>query len=176
MACSTLSPGDALAEAYAIAKEHAVVEGAFSERLLKAWFDAAWCLCSAQVGLIFPEQKIDEWVTMDPMTGFIRLTYPPSSSVDLYVGARRVAVLSPAAPCLTGTGSCWEVPCCEQSLRAIYTTGEDFNGAVPPCFLQAVCRVFTYICENRGEVPMDEALLGKSGAKAFLNADMAYVL
>jgi len=175
MACST-APADPLADAYALAKEHAVVEGAFSETLMRHWFEASWALCAAATGLIFPSQRIDEWVAVDPITGFIPLSYPPTSTVEIYAGARKVAVLAPSAPCLTGQGSCWDVPCCEQQLRAIYWTGEDFNGAVPPLFLQAVLRVFTFICENRGEVQLDEAILGKSGAKAFLSSRLPYVL
>lgn len=175
MACST-APADPLGDAYAIAKEHAVVEGAFSERLMRHWFEAAWGMCAESVGLIFPSQRIDEWVAVNPITGGIPLSYPPTSDVELYLGARRVALLKPSAPCLNGMGSCWDVPCCERALRAIYWAGEDFNGAVPPRFLQAVCRLFTYICENRGDVPLDEAVLGKSGAKAFLNPDLTYVL
>src|SRR4029077_11878127 len=80
------SPVDPLADAYAIVKEHAIVEGAFSEKLLRHWFDAAWALCAAQTGLIYPAQAVDEFVAPDPYTGVIRLSYPPSSAVEIYLG------------------------------------------------------------------------------------------
>jgi len=180
---------DPIGEAFEIAKLHAAVDGAFSEPLMRHWFEAAWDLCAAQVGMIFPPQAMDETVVVGP-GGQIVLSQPPSSEVRFYAGPNLVAVLPPNSPCFGesprqlwddegGCGTRCPDLCCYCNVRALYTTdgglGLDCD-EVPPWFVQAVARLFTYIAENRGDAEMNEAVLAKCGAKAFLAPHLQYAL
>jgi len=42
--------------------------------------------------------------------------------------------------------------------------------------VQAVLRLFTYMCENRGDVEMDPEILSTSGANAFLSPQLTYLM
>jgi hypothetical protein len=58
---------------------------------------------------------------------------------------------------------------------AVYTYG-DVGCSISPRFVQAVARLFTYIAENRSGVELNEQILKKSGAFAFLGPDLTYAL
>jgi len=47
---------------------------------------------------------------------------------------------------------------------------------VPPGFLQAVARVFTFLCENRGDTGQDPNLLYRCGAMTFLGPGLTYIM
>ena len=167
---------DPFEQTYAFCKEHAMVEGAFSERLTRQWFNAAWALCAEHIGFIYPARTITEMVPVNQEYGTIALSYRPSSPVTLKDGYRVVTILPPNAPCITGEGGCPEV-CCFCWLHATYTVGEDLGcDGVPPRFVQAVAQLFAYIVENRGDTAMQPYLLYQSGAHAFLAPEVTYVL
>jgi len=184
-----LDPADPIVAAYEIAKLQAATDGAFDERLTRHWFEASWDLCAAMVGLVFPPLPIDEVVTVAP-DGSILLSHQPMGDVRFYSGPNLVAVLPPNSPCFwprpgslfddeTGCGLNCPDLCCYCNVRAIYTGGGDIAvdcDEIPPWFVQAVARLFTYVCENRGDTEMDEHVLAKSGAKAFLAPHLAYAV
>lgn len=165
---------DPLDAAYALCLEHAMVENAFPPRLTRQWFDAAWALCAEHIGLVYPARRIDETLEVNQETGTIRLTYRPSSMVQLFAGVRPLGTFAPNGPCFTS--GCADL-CCHCWIRAIYTVGEDLGcAALPPRFVQAVMHLFAFIAENRGDTPIDESILSKSGAKVFLGPEITYVL
>jgi len=162
-----------LASAFEICKAQAAVDGAFSEALLKHWFQASWDQCAEMVGLIWPPQDITERITIR-RDGSFRLSYQPSSEVKIYDGATLLLTLPPSlerSPCDPFLCEC--CTCC--GLTAHYRTGGEFC-EVPPRFVQAVARLFTYMVENRGDTPQDEHLLYKCGAWAFLSPELTFVM
>jgi len=188
MADST-DAADPVVAAYEIAKLQAATDGAFDEKLLRHWFEAAWDLCAAMVGLVFPPLPVDEMVTVAP-DGAILLSAPPAGDVRFFSGPNLVAVLPPNSPCFgprpgglfddeSGVGLRCPDLCCFCNVRAIYTTDGGLGiecDEVPPWFVQAVARLFVYIAENRGDTEMDERVLAKCGAKAFLAPYLTYAL
>jgi hypothetical protein len=60
-------------------------------------------------------------------------------------------------------------------VTAAYTYGSD-TCTVPPRLVQAVARLFAYICETRGDVELDDQVLKKCGAFRFLGPDLTYAL
>jgi len=173
-----------LEQAYEIAKLHAAVDGAFDERLLEHWFDAAWDACAAMVGITYPEERIQEPVSV-AADGSLTLSHEPTSNVRFIAGGRLIAELPPNSPCFLprtdlddelGTcRMCCPSLCCHCNLVASYTTGLSACEEIPSWFVQAVARLFTYIAENRGDTEMNEAVIAKCGAKAFLAPYLVYV-
>jgi len=182
-------------EAFQIAKLQAATDGTFDEPLLRHWFDAAWELCSAAVGLSFPGREISEQVAVNP-NGTARLSHKPSGQVRLYSCNTLVAVLPANSPMIgtsasrlpnpyTGFGegrgdwylTCGISLCCYCELTAKYMTGStEPCSPMPATFVQAVARLFTYMVENRGDDSnMDPSILSRSGAKAFLSGQMTYL-
>jgi hypothetical protein len=179
--------------AYQIAVLQAAVDGAIDERLLRQWFEAAWELCAAMIGFEFPQRTEQEQVEVSPR-GTVRLSRRPSGPVKLYAGGTLVATLPPSSALIgnprlpnpyTGIGEragewnlvCSTSLCCYCNLVAIYPVGSsDPCTGMPATFLQAVARLFAYMCENRGDVEMDESILSKSGAKAFLSPQITYLM
>jgi hypothetical protein len=172
-------------DAYAIAKLHAAVDGAFDERLTRHWFDAAWEQCASAVGMV-PAGQITETVNVDAW-GNVKLSGKPTSAVKLYANGRLVMVLPPTAPVFSGHRNlpnpyqhedvdiCMPALCCLAGcLQAVYSVGQQDCG-YPPSFVQAVARVFAYIAENRGDVKIDDQVLTNSGAKGFLAPHMTYI-
>jgi len=174
---------DPLASAYEIAKLHAAVDGAFAEPLMQSWFQAAWALCGAYAGLILAT-AIEEVVHVEP-DGALKLSHFPTSNVRFFAAGRLVAVLPPGSPCflprteadeLMGScRMCCPNLCCYCDVKASYTAGLGTCDEIPPLVVQAVARVFAYICENRGDTELDEHVLAKCGAKAFLSPYLTYV-
>ena len=181
--------------AYQIAKLQASVDGVFDDTLMRHWFNAAWELCAAMVGMSpYGVGHVQESVAVDHQ-GRVRLSGKPSGPVRLYAGGRLVAVLPPSARQFNASNqmfnpfddnsdgtsiACSPSLCCYCDLMASYDVGHaDPCGGIPPGssrFVQAVARLFAYICENRGDVEMDGEVLTKSGAKAFLAPDLTYVM
>jgi hypothetical protein len=167
--------------AYAFAKVHAAVDGAFPESLTWGWFSASWQLCADHIGLVYPAREIREEVHVDPRTGVIHLSHEPTGAVQFFAGGRLVATLPPNSPCFgperyRHTLCCPALCCYCGSLRAHYQAGEDFGcGEVPPGFVMAVARVFAYVAENRGDVGQEPNILGRCGALAFLSSRTTYV-
>src|SRR5262245_46759534 len=188
MADST-DAADPVVAAYEIAKLQAATAGAFDEKLLRHWFEAAWDLCAAMVGLVFPPLPVDEMVTVAP-AGALLLSAPPPGAVRFCSAPDLVAVLPPNSPCVgprpgglfddeSGVGLRCPDLCCFCNVRAIYTTDGGLGiecDEGPPWFVQAVARLFVYIAENRGDTEMDERVLAKCGAKAFLAPYLTYAL
>jgi hypothetical protein len=160
-------------DAYEICKLQASADGAFPEVLMEHWFRASWDLCASMIGFVYPPQQITETVVIRS-DGSFRLSHEPSSEVKLYHGATLVMTLPPSLQ-RSGSPMCEPSLCCYCDLRAIYTIGEE-TCEMSPRFVQAVARLFTYIVENRGDVELDDQVLGKSGAKAWLGPDLEYVL
>jgi len=157
--------------AFALCKLQAATDGAFPDELLRHWFDAAWDLCAEMVGLVFPARAVVEPIFLDECGNFA-LSYPPASEVKIYAGYTLIAVLPPS---LRRT---WCDPslCCHCNITAHYTVGNDDPcSAIPPRFVQGVARLFTYMVENRGDVEMNDQILGRCGALRFLSPDLAYV-
>lgn len=188
---------DPLNDAYEIAKAHASVDGAFPELLMRHWFDAAWELCALMIDFTYPAQQSSEKM-MQRDDGTIWLLHTPSSDVKLYAGPNLVAVLPPNSPCLGGSpgyqrrragdaavygpyredhcgAPCPDLCCYCGDVTAVYTYGSD-TCTVSPRFVQAVARLFAYICENRGDVELDDQVLKKCGAFRFLGPDLTYAL
>jgi len=162
---------DPLDAAFALAKMQAATDDAFPVELLRHWFDAAWDLCAEAAGLVFPARAIVEPICLDDCGNF-RLTFRPTSDVQIFTGYTLLMVLPPTLK----RNWCQPSLCCHCNLTARYTVGDDDPcSAIPPHFVQAVCRLFTYMVENRGDTEMDDQVLGKSGALTFLSPDLTYV-
>lgn len=156
-------------EAFELCKLQASVDGAFPDALLRFWFQSAWDLCASMIGFVYPAREVQEPICPDECGNFT-ISYQPSSVVQIFSGYSLVATFPPN---LRRT-RCDPALCCYCNLVAKYTVGEE-TCELPPRFLQAVARLFTYICENRGDTELDEAVLGKCGAKLFLSPDLTYV-
>lgn len=154
---------------YDLCKQQASVDGAFPEPLMQAWFQSAFDLCAAMVDF-YPPRQIEEKVIVRP-DGTIRLSYWPSSDVKFYAGYRLILTL----PKTLERSMCDPALCCYCDLTVRYTIGEQTCG-IPPRFAQAVMRLFAYMCENRGDSEMDEHILKKSGAFAFIAPDLLYAV
>jgi hypothetical protein len=128
--------------------------------------------------------------------GSIRLLHSPTSEVKFYAGPDLVAVLPPNSPCFEygrarersatddlifgtdlreGCNRCPDLCCYCGDVIAVYTYG-DAGCTISPRFVQAVARLFTYIAENRGDVELDDQVLKKSGAFAFLGPNLTFAL
>jgi hypothetical protein len=181
-----LSP---IEQAYEIAKLHAATDGHFAEPLTRQWFNAAWEICADAVG-IQPPRQVTENVSVLP-NGTVQLSGRPTSDVRLYANGMLVAVLPPNAPELSGhknlpnpyahgeeqSLACSVSLCCYCNLCAVYDVGSRAAMCdISPAFLQAVCQLFAYIAENRGDTKLDDQILTRSGAKGFLAPSMTYVL
>lgn len=185
----------AMAKCFEICKLHASTDGAFDDKLTVHWFQAAFDLCADFAGLIYPPRKIRESVVMD-YRGRIHLSHPPSSKVQFVRGPNLVAELPPDSPCLQGAPnncgyysdpliwgydrSCCPAALCEcmgSPITAIYWTGSiDCNDEFPAMFVQAVARVFAFICENRGDTQLNELTLQRCNAMTFLQRYVTFVL
>lgn len=161
-------------DGFEIAKLQAATEGSFDERMLRHFYAAAWELCADMIGGFSPAKEMRENVCPSPIDGVIRLSAQPSGPVRFYSGVQLVATVPPNSVVLGGNAGCMVPLCCYCNLVAYYPTGRDLCD-VPARFKQAVARVFTYMVENRGDVEMDEAVLCKCGAIAFLRPDLTYV-
>jgi len=159
-------------EAFALCKLQAAVDDAFPDEVLRHWFEAAWDLCAEMIGLVFPAVSFVEPIRLDS-EGRFTLSHRPSSEVRIYAGYTLVVILPPSLE----RSHCDRSLCCHCNLTAHYTVGSDDPcAALPPRFIQAVARLFTYMVENRGDVPLDDQVLGKCGALRFLSPDLTYVL
>jgi len=158
--------------AFALCKLQAAADESFPDELLRHWFEAAWSLCAQMVGLVYPSQEIVEPIALD-RRGAFTLSHQPSGCVRIYDGYTLLMTLPPS---LVRT-HCDPSLCCRCDLSAHYMIGsEDPCADISPRFVQAVARLFTYMVENRGDVPLDENILGKCGALRFLSPDLTYVL
>jgi hypothetical protein len=170
-----VDPQKEIDAAYQIVKLHAATDGAFHETLMRHWFEAAWAACADFTGFIYPPQQVRESVMCDEFTGQIKLSGEPSGPVKIYAGAQYIGTLPGNARVFGGSAPSPMDLCCYCNLMVEYQVGEAGEcGRVPASFVQAVARVFAYICENRGDVEMDPQILSKSGAIAFL--DVVYIL
>jgi len=182
-------------EAFELAKLQAATDGAIDERLLRHWFEAAWALCAVAIGLDYPQRNVTEQVEVQG-NGAVRLSRTPTGPVRLYSCGVLVAALPPTSPLILtsapnlpnpyrGFGEfstdasalCLPSLCCHCDLTASYPVGSsDPCGESDATFVQAVLRVFTYICENRGDVELDPDVLSRSGANAFLAHQLTYLM
>jgi len=162
-------PQDQVEYAYEICKLQASSDGAFDEKLMRSWFDAAWKLCADMVGLA-PPMEIKEPICIDDFGGF-RLSHRPSSPVEIFDGYTLVATI----PQDLYRSRCDPALCCLCHPYARYMIGST-TCEVTPTFIQAVARVFAYIVENRGDSELDDQVLGKCGALAFLRPELTFVL
>lgn len=161
-------PPQQLQSAFDFCKANASVDGAFPDALLRSYFDAAWQLCAEMIGYEPPGQ-IQERIQIDDR-GLFRLSRMPTGPVEVFAGYTRVAVLT--SP-FKGMGPCDPSLCCFCDLTVRYPVGSA-SCEISPRFLMAVARLFAYLVENRGDSEMDEQVLAKSGAKAFLAPDLTY--
>lgn len=168
MSAAQQTERDEIAHAYAICKAQASVDGAFDEILLQHWFEAAWDICASMVDLT-PEQDIIEPICIRD-DGSFTLRYRPTSEVKIYDGYTLVTTL----PRSLIRDRCQPPLCCLCHPKAHYRIG-NFSCQLPPRFIQAVARVFAFICENRGDTQLDPATLGKCGALTFLMPDLTFV-
>jgi len=158
--------------AYAICKWQAATDGAFPDDLTKHWFEAAWQKCAEMVGLIFPPLEVKEPIRLDRW-GRFWLTHRPSSEVKIFAGYTLIAILPPSLQ----RSHCDPSLCCHCNLMAHYLVGStDPCHVITPSFVQAVARLFTYLVENRGDVPMDDDVLSKCGAMTFLADQATFVV
>ena len=166
-----LTVQDQINQAYEVCKAQAAVDGAFPESLMRHWFEASWDLCAGMVGLIFPPQEISELIVIDHCGNF-SLSHQPAGEVRIFAGYRLIMVLPPSLK----RSRCDPGLCCFCHLSARYMIGAlDPCAPIPPRFVQAVARLFTYIAENRGDTELDDQILGKCGALRFLSDDLTYV-
>jgi len=182
-------------DAFELAKLQAATDGAIDERLLRHWFEAAWALCAAAIGLTYPERNLTETVEVQG-NGTVRLSRTPSGPVRLYSCGVLVETLPATSPLIVnnapnlpnpyqGFGEfssgqsvlCLPSLCCHCDLTAVYPVGSsDPCGEQDATFVQAVLRLFTYMCENRGDVEMNPEILSTSGANAFLSQQLTYLM
>lgn len=184
------SPIDA---AYEIAKAHAVVDGSYSEPLMRHWFAAAWDLCAQAVGLVYPARQVTETVFPNQRDGSLQLAGKPTGEVRLFSNGELVAVLPPNAPQLNGhrnldnpydhdsfeSYACMPPSlCCYCILTAQYNIGQTIDPCgenFSPAFVQAVAQLFAFMVENRGDVKLDDQVLTRSGAKGWLAGGLTYI-
>ena len=97
--------------------------------------------------------------------GTIRLEHAPTSDVKLTSGASLVALVpQPDGRDIDQRHRGW---CCYCHLQAHYTIGHCVEPELlPPDIKQAVCRVLTYMVENRGEEDQ-RRMMSRSGAIVF---------
>lgn len=146
--------------------------GAFDDALLRHWYEAALLKVLQFIGRNGPVEQVTEPVMLKG-DGSIQLSKRPSSDVRLTSGASVVATVpmpdSRLLPCNRDL-------CCYCHLVAHYSTGYDNDPACLPADIkQAVCRVFTWIVENRGDETQTE-VIKNSGAKSFLMPYLATAL
>jgi len=158
-------------QAFALCKMQASTDEAFPDELLRHWFEAAWNLCAEMVGLVFPARAVVEPICLDRCGNFT-LSDQPSGDVRIYDGYTLIMILPPSLQ----RNRCQPSLCCYCNLSAHYTVGNDDPcDAIPPRFIQAVARLFTYMVENRGDTELNDQILGKCGALCFLSPDLDYV-
>jgi len=160
---------------FELCKLQAATAGAFSETLLQHFYKSALQRCAKFVGWSSPVQQMNERVVVAG-DGTIKLSHIPSSDVLLMSGAQVVErVPQPAGRLLEPGHRAW---CCHCHLQASYTTGRDLcnTDCLPEDFKQAVCRVFAYLVENRGEEDQGRQLMTRSGAIDWLRPYLTTVL
>jgi len=167
----TQNQQDQIDAAFALCKLQAATDEAFPDELLRHWFSAAWDLCAEMVGLVFPALAIVEPICIDECGNFT-LRHQPSSDVKIFDGYTLLMVLPPSLR----RSRCDPSLCCYCNLSAHYTVGNDAPcDEIPPRFIQAVARLFTYMVENRGDTELDDEILARCGALRFLSPDLEYV-
>lgn len=172
---------------FELCKLQAATAGAFSEVLLRHFYETALQRCAKFIGWESPARQIRETVAVSG-DGSIQLSEFPSSEVTLMAGAQVIDRLpKPERRRLEPGHRAW---CCHYYLQAIYTVGVDLCDVdcLPADFKQAVCRVFAYLVENRGESVQDSAtssrsdvvqsrdIMTRSGARDFLRSYLTTVL
>lgn len=162
-------PPQQLQSAFDFCKANASIDGAFSDELLKHYFNAAWQLCAAMVGFE-PPGEVQERIQID-VNGFFQLSRRPTGPVEVFAGYTRVAVLNPP---FLGMGPCDPSLCCFCDLMVRYPVGSA-TCEISPTFMLAVAKVFAHLIEHRGDDDMDDRILTRSGAMSFL-ANITYVL
>src|SRR5262245_48376059 len=156
-------------DAFEFCKEYASADGAFDDGMLRLMFSAAWDLCAQMVGHD-PPRQVEEVFSLRDDGSFV-LSYTPTSEVRIYAGYQLLAVLPPSLE----RSRCDRSLCCHCRLVAKYTTGKD-ECEYSSRFIQAVARLFAYMIENRGDSELDDQVLAKCGALAFLRPDLTFVL
>lgn len=158
---------------YELCKLQAATDGAFPEPLMRAWFDAAFELCSDMAGLVYPAQQIRERLFVNRFGNYV-LSQRPSGPVEIFEGYKLITVLPRP---LDRAISCFPALCCLCHPFARYTVGQDRPcGGFSPRFEQAVARLFAYQVENRGDSELDREVLAKCGALSFLGPELTYAL
>ena len=160
---------------FELCKLQAATAGAFSETLLQHFYKAAFQHCAKFVGWSSPVEQVREQVSVRG-DGSIQLSKRPSGEVLLMAGAQVIDRLPrPETRVLDPKHRAW---CCHCFLQASYTVGFDLCNVdcLPEDFKQAVCRVFAYLVENRGESPQDGQLMRRSGAIDWLRPYLTTVL
>lgn len=155
--------------AFEIVRLNAATDG-LPPRLERAWFDAAFARCAQQVGLEIPARQYREEVVMRG-DGTVQLAHTPTSPVQFYSGPALLATVPGGSRVIRLAVAL----CCYGCVTARYTYGVNVCD-LDPLFLEAVARLFAYICENRGDTGADPNLIQQSGAAAFLQAGTTYVL
>lgn len=153
----------------------AATAGAFADTLLRHFYETALKRCADFVGWTSPVRQIREQVAVAG-DGSIKLSEVPSSDVLLMSGASVIERLPrPASRRIEPGHRAW---CCHCYLQASYQVGVDLCdvSCLPPDFKQAVCRVFAYLVENRGDEPKSGQLMTDSRAKDFLRSYLTTVL
>lgn len=159
------APADDL---YELCKLHAATDGSFSEVLLRHYYEVALERCYKFLGWELCFRTITELVTVAG-DGSIKLSHRSSSDVRLTSGATFIGVVPrPEGRLLLPGHMDW---CCYCAITASYQVGKD------PCdidasFKQAVCRVFAYLIENRGDAEAGGQLMTRSGAIGFLRGHL----
>lgn len=163
-------PSDSL---FDLCKLQADTAGAFEDALLRHWYEAAVLKVLTFIDRRGPVQNISEQVVVRG-DGTIRLKHVPTSDVKLMSGASLIAVVpQPAGRDIDERHRGW---CCYCHLMAHYTIGHcDDPDSLDADIKQAVCRVFTYMVENRGEEDR-RRMMTASGAIDFLRPYLSTAL
>jgi len=166
-----LTAQDQFKQAYEVCKAQAAVDGAFPEALMQHWFETAWDMCAEMIGLIYPPREITESITLDDCGNFT-LSAIPAGEVRIFAGYQLLMILPPSLQ----RSRCDASLCCHCNLTARYMIGStDPCQPIPPRFVQAVARVFTFLVENRGDSESNDQVLARCGALRFLSPDLTYV-
>lgn len=172
---------------FELCKLQAITDGAFPEPILRHFYEAALQRCAKFVGWTHPSRQVRETVAVSG-DGSILLSEFPSGEVTLMAGAQVIDRLpKPEMRRITPGHRAW---CCHCYLQATYQVGVDLCdvSCLPADFKQAVCRVFAYLVENRGESVQDSSMssrsdsvqsrdiMTRSGARDFLRSYLTTVL
>lgn len=197
----------ALERAFQFCKLNASIDDAFPDDMTRVWFMGCFELCAAMCGLVWPPRTIQERTMMDgrghihlsfPPSSpvqffrgpFLIATVPADS--PCLIGGGQIPNCDydpidifprPRTCCPPELCDCWGTP-----LVAKYTAGPrdacttlDARGnriaTLPASFVMAVARAFAFVCENRGDTPMDANMLSICNALTFLNPNgVTYVM